>query len=71
MDKMTINVSSLTIHYYVLKKYGYNRNLFHRDFDVRDNKTIFCICINIVYCTFLKLVLQCGPYYVDSFEKKS
>ncbi len=28
MDKLTINVSSLTIHYYVLKRNGYNRNFF-------------------------------------------
>ncbi len=68
MYKITINVSNLTNHY-VLKKNGYNRNLFHRDFDVSDNKPVFCNCVNIVYCNILQLVLQCGPYYVDSFEK--
>ncbi len=55
MDKMTIYVSRLTIEYYVLKKNGYNHNFFHRDFDVSENKSIFCNCINILYCTFLKL----------------
>ncbi len=30
----------------------------------------FCNLINMLYCTFLKPVLKCGPYYVDSFVKK-
>ncbi len=55
MDKMTIPVSSLTIEYYVLKQNIYNHNFFHWDFDVSVNKPIFCNCINILYCTFLKL----------------
>ncbi len=43
---------------------------FHRDFDVIENKLIFCNGINILYCTLIKLVVKYGPYHVDSFEKK-
>ncbi len=55
MDKVTIHVSSLTIEYFVLKKNRYHHNFCHNDFDVSMNKSIFCNCINILYCTFLKL----------------
>ncbi len=61
MHKMTIHVPSLTIEYYVLKKNGYKHNSFHIDFDVSVNKSIFCNCINILYCTFLD---------IDNIEKK-
>ncbi len=71
MDKMTINVSSLTSEYYVLKKNGYNHNFFHSDFDVSMNKSIFCNCINILYCTCLKPAWKCGPCDIDSGWKKS
>ncbi len=71
MDKITINVSNLTIHYYILKKNKCNRNFFHRDFNVSNNKHIFCNFINIIYSTFLKSVLLCVAYYVDIFEKKN
>ncbi len=69
MDKRTIHVSSITIEYYVLKKNRYNLNLFHSDFDVSMNKPIFCNCINILYCTFLKPACMCGPYDIDNVEK--
>ncbi len=71
MDKMTIHLSSLTIGYYVLQKNGYNHNFVHSDFDVNVNKSIFCNCINILYCTFLKPAWKCGPYDIDNFEKKN
>ncbi len=32
------------------------------DFVVGGNKSILCICINIVYCTFVKPVLLYGPH---------
>ncbi len=66
----TMHVSSLTIEYYVLKKNRYNHNFFQCDFDVSVNKSIFCNCINILYCTFLKLAWKYGPYDIGSIEKK-
>ncbi len=70
MEKMTIHVWSLTIEYYVLKKNGYNYNIFHSDFDFSVNKSIFCNCINKLYCTFSKPAWMCCPYDIDRVEKK-
>ncbi len=70
MDKMNIHVSSLTIKYYGLKKNGYNHNVFHGDFDVSVNKSIFCNGINILYCTYLKPAWKCDPDNIDNVEKK-
>ncbi len=70
MDKMTIHVSSLTIECYVLKKNRYNHNICHSNFDVSVNKSTFCNCINILYCTFLKPAWKCGPYDIDNVKKK-
>ncbi len=70
MDMMTKNVSSLTLQHYVLIKNRYNHHFFHRDFDVIENKLIFCNGgINILYCTLIKPVLKYDPYHVDRFEK--
>ncbi len=69
MDKMTIHVSSLTIEYYVLKKKGYNHNFFHSNFNDSMNKSIFCNCINMLYCTFFKPAWKCGPYDLDNVGK--
>ncbi len=69
MDKMTINVSSLTMQYYVLKKKGCNHNFVHSNFNVGLNKSIFCNCINILYCTFLNPAWKCGPYDIDNVGK--
>ncbi len=66
MDKMIINVSSLTILYYVLN--GYNHNFCHQDLDATENKSIFCSCINILYGTFLKPVSMCDPYYENKVD---
>ncbi len=43
--------------------------LFHKDFDVIENKLIFCNGINILHCTLIKPVVKYGLYRVDSFEK--
>ncbi len=69
MEKMTKNVQSLTLQHYVLKKNEYERHFFHRDFDVIENKLIFCNALNILYCTLIKSVLKYGTYHVHSFEK--
>ncbi len=67
--KTTKTVPSLTLQHYILKKNGYNHHFNYRDFDVIENKPIFCNDINILYCTLIKLVLKYGPYHVDSFGK--
>ncbi len=41
---------------------------FNRDFDVINNKLIFCNGIKILYCTLIKPVLKYDPYHGDSFE---
>ncbi len=69
MAKTSKNVPILTLQHYVLKKNGYNRHCFHREFNVIENKLIFCNSINILYCTLIKAVLKYDPYHVDSFEK--
>ncbi len=33
MEMMTKNVPNLTLQHYILKKNGYNRYFFHKDFD--------------------------------------
>ncbi len=43
---------------------------FDRDFDVTENKCIFCSYITILYRTFLKPVLMFSSYYVDNFERR-
>ncbi len=70
MEKMSIHVSSLTIEYYFLKKKGYNHYFFHNDFNVSVKKSIFCYCIKILYCTFLKPAWKCTPYDIDNVENK-
>ncbi len=54
VEKMTNNVPSLTLQRYVLKKNGYIYSpFFQRDFDVIENKLIFCNVINILYCILI------------------
>ncbi len=70
MENIAKNVPSLTLQHYVLKKNGYNRHFFHRDFNVIKKKLIFCYGINILYCTLIKPVRKYSPYHVDRFEEK-
>ncbi len=69
MEKLTKNMTRLTLQHYVFKKNVYNHHFVHRYFDVTQNKLIYCNSINIV-STLIGPVLKYGPYHINSFEKK-
>ncbi len=71
MDKMTIDVSSLTIEYYVWKRTDIITIFFIAIWMLAwTNPFSADIIFNILYCTFLKPAWKCGPYDIDNIEKQ-